>query len=287
MYKYLVLFIVVACCFVSKEVYAETQQAQQRLQRLDSRNNVQAQSALIDRHYMTNVFSSDSCDDTPPVVTTFFDTDPVVTLFYTWFDADPTDVFREEWHDPDGALLSVFEFVVGEGSENSCSLFWLLIAGGDDIETVPGTWEVKVFLNNELLFSENFTIIDTTPDTDDNKSFVFKCAGEMKRGPIVGLEKLTMNVGDTENCTLKLTNLEPGTEVNVSTQLRKIFGDAIELEPAEGVTDENGEIAITITAIEKGINWAAWAVPNDRGEFKFNKKTFDGGLAWGMFVQVK
>ncbi|MGR3319556.1 MAG: hypothetical protein ACUZ8O_13900 [Candidatus Anammoxibacter sp.] len=79
------------------------------------------------------------------------------------------------------------------------------------------------------------------------------------------MEKLTLNVGDTENCTLKLTNHEPGTEVNVSTLLRKLFGIAIEIEPLKSITDQNGKLEITITAIEEGINWAAWAVPDDRG----------------------
>ncbi|MGR3318235.1 MAG: hypothetical protein ACUZ8O_07105 [Candidatus Anammoxibacter sp.] len=136
----------------------------------------------------------------------------------------------------------------------------------------------------------NVDIDGIDDDGNDNvvgKSFTFNCEHSMERMFFFGLEKLTMNVGDAENCTLKLTNHEPGKTVNVATKLRKLFGSAIEIEPAEGVTDENGELEITITAIEKGINWAAWAVPNDRGKFKFNKKTYDTGLAWGMFVDVE
>ncbi|MGR3220415.1 MAG: hypothetical protein ACUZ8H_11470 [Candidatus Anammoxibacter sp.] len=130
---------------------------------------------------------------------------------------------------------------------------------------------------------------DDSDDEDDDvggKSFTFNCKHSMKRGPILRLETLTMNVGDTENCTLKLTNHEAGKTVEIATRLRKWFGSAIEVEPTSGVTDENGELDITITALRKGINWSAWAVPNDRGEFRFNKKTYDGGLAWGMFVKV-
>ncbi|MGR3317592.1 MAG: hypothetical protein ACUZ8O_03860 [Candidatus Anammoxibacter sp.] len=66
----------------------------------------------------------------------------------------------------------------------------------------------------------------------------------MKRGFFFGLETLTMEVGDTENCTLKLTNHEPGKTVEVSTLLRKGFMSAIKVEPARSVTDENGEIEI-------------------------------------------
>ncbi|MGR3317618.1 MAG: PKD domain-containing protein [Candidatus Anammoxibacter sp.] len=99
------------------------------------------------------------------------------------------------------------------------------------------------------------------------KSFTFVCENEFARGPIFGLEKLTMNVGDTESCTLKLTNHEPGKTVEVSLLLKKGFRSAVKVEPARSVTDEKGEIEITITAVRKGRDWAAWAVKNERGQF--------------------
>ena len=37
----------------------------------------------------------------------------------------------------------------------------------------------------------------------------------------------------------------------------------------------------------KGKDWAAWAVPDKKGRFMFNKKTYDNGLAWVMFVEMK
>lgn len=43
----------------------------------------------------------------------------------------------------------------------------------------------------------------------------------------------------------------------------------------------------TISAIEEGTDWIAWAVRNGKGEFEFNKKAYDSGTAWGMFVEVK
>ncbi|MGR3177529.1 MAG: MJ1477/TM1410 family putative glycoside hydrolase [Candidatus Anammoxibacter sp.] len=125
-------------------------------------------------------------------------------------------------------------------------------------------------------------------DTDTGgKSFTFNCEHSMKRGFFFGLERLTMNVGDTEDCTLKLTNNEPGRTVKIATKLMKLFGSAIEIEPSSGVTDENGELGITITAINKGTDWAAWAVKNDKEVFEFNKESYDAGLAWGMFVEVR
>ena len=146
--------------------------------------------------------------------------------------------------------------------------------------------------NNGRIRKVSFDQDDTGGDDSDDddvggKSFTFNCDHSMKRSFFLGLETLTMNVGDTENCTLKLTNHESGKTVEIATRLRKWFGSAIEVEPSSGVTDENGELKITITALRKGINWSAWAVPNENGKFMFNKKTYDTGLAWGMFVEVK
>ncbi|MGR3220068.1 MAG: hypothetical protein ACUZ8H_09670 [Candidatus Anammoxibacter sp.] len=132
--------------------------------------------------------------------------------------------------------------------------------------------------------STTSTTSTTLPTT---KSFTFNCEHSMKRGFFFGLETLTMNLGDTESCTLKLTNHEPDKTVEVSSQITNWFWSGIKIEPARSVTDENGELKITITAISKGTDWVAWAVPNDKGQFLFNMKTYDTGLAWGMFVEVK
>ena len=35
----------------------------------------------------------------------------------------------------------------------------------------------------------------------------------------------------------------------------------------------------------KGKDWAAWAVPDKKGRFMFNKKTYDNDLAWARKVQ--
>ncbi|MGR3317105.1 MAG: cohesin domain-containing protein, partial [Candidatus Anammoxibacter sp.] len=78
-----------------------------------------------------------------------------------------------------------------------------------------------------------------TPDVG-GKSFTFNCEHSMKRGSFFGLEKLTMNVGDTENCTLKLANHEIGKTVEISSLLRKGLRSSIKIEPARSVTDENG-----------------------------------------------
>ena len=140
----------------------------------------------------------------------------------------------------------------------------------------------------DVIESETTTVdVELKAEKDTTKSFLFSCEHGMERGSILGLETLNMNIGDTENCTLELTNHEPGKTVTIATLLREGFRSSIEIEPESGETDEEGKVDITITAIRKGKDWAAWAVPNDIGEFEFNKETYDTGLAWGMFVDVE
>lgn len=127
---------------------------------------------------------------------------------------------------------------------------------------------------------------DEEPPPDGGKSFTFNCSRSFKRGP-AGLETMILDLGDTESCTLKLTRLEPGTFIEVSTILRTGFRSSINVTPASGMTNENGEFEVTITAEQEGIDWVAWGVPNERGEISFNKKAYDSGKSWGMFVEVK
>ncbi len=124
-----------------------------------------------------------------------------------------------------------------------------------------------------------------TPDVG-GKSFTFKCNKDLQVG-FADIERLNLRLGENEHCVLKLTNLESGLPVEISSRLRKGLLPTIKIEPPRSITDANGEIEITITAIRKGIDWAEWTAPNDRGQFKFNKQSYDKGLAWGMFVEVK
>lgn len=127
--------------------------------------------------------------------------------------------------------------------------------------------------------SEPFAIVKT-------KSFEFRCEDELEQW-LFGLEKLVMNLGNEQSCILKLTRLEPGAPLEISTNLRRGRMASIEVSPIRGIADENGGLEFTITAINEGIDWISWAVPNSEGEFEFTKEAYDEGRAWGMFVEVK
>ena len=137
------------------------------------------------------------------------------------------------------------------------------------------------------VIADSPTPAPTATPRPTGKSFTFNCESSLRNRFFTGLETLTMNIGDTENCTLKLTKPEAGKKIEVALLLKKGFRSAIRVEPNKGITDDNGELKIIITAIQKGRDWTAWSVSNERGRFKFNKKAYDTGLAWGMFVEVK
>lgn len=129
---------------------------------------------------------------------------------------------------------------------------------------------------------------EQTPAPDDNKSFTFKCRQHTLIAGKKGVfEKMILNLGENEQCTVTLTNLEPEVSVEFSTFLRSGRSTSIQVSPENGVTDSNGQMEFTISAIEKGTDWIAWAVRNENGEFEFSKSAYDDGTAWGMFVEVK
>ena len=95
-----------------------------------------------------------------------------------------------------------------------------------------------------------------------------------------------MELEEKQRCVLKLTMVEPGTQVKIATNVQPGSKPSIIVEPINGFTDESGMTGFSITAINKGIDGVSWAVPNETGEFEFNKKAYNERLAWGMFVKV-
>lgn len=128
-----------------------------------------------------------------------------------------------------------------------------------------------------------------TPIPDETpvpKLFHINCKSNLQDGPR-GLETLVLELGKGEGCVLRLSHFEPGTAVEVTTNLRTGVRQSIEVEPTAGITDEHGELGFTIRAIERGIDWVAWAIADEDGGFKFDKDAYESGRAWGMFVEVR
>ena len=118
------------------------------------------------------------------------------------------------------------------------------------------------------------------------KLFTLNCSNNLQTGA-AGLEKLVLGLGEDEKCVLKLTHLEPGVPIEVKTNLMKSSQSPIKVNPESEITDSNGEIEFTISAVSSGEDWIEWAVLNENGEFDFSKEAYDAGTAWGMFVEVR
>ena len=152
---------------------------------------------------------------------------------------------------------------------------------------VPGesTNEIMVIMD------DTDVLITPTPDVDpiptpSGKQFVFNCNSDLVKGNY-GIERLVLELDSNESCILKLANLKPGALVEISTNMQPGRKLSIDVEPLKGMTDENGALEFTVSAIRKGIDWVAWAVKNDNGKFDFSKKAYKTGFAWGMFVEVR
>lgn len=220
---------------------------------------------------------------------------PYQTVFARWSfsfpDADFSDSTVFMLSDGKRISVDIAKTEVGFG-ENS--IVWIPSKMNDENDwPKPGsdtTYSVTVDgvkVNGEVRkFTYNVTIFDPFSADTTGKSFTFNCAKDL-RNSFAGLEKMMLKLGGNETCTIKLTQIEPGTHVEILSNLRTGFKSSIQVDPVDGVTNENGELEIVISAIGRGVDWVSWAVPSLKGEFEFDKKAYDTGRAWGMFVEVQ
>ena len=140
--------------------------------------------------------------------------------------------------------------------------------------------------NNVIVIKDDAVNLRSKTFSSVGRSFTVNCNDKLQTGA-AGLEKLVLNSGEEERCVLKLTHLEPGFPIEVSTNLMKGSPSAIKVNPEMGITDANGELEFTISAVRSGEDWIEWAALNENGEFDFSKEAYEAGTAWGMFVEVR
>ena len=80
---------------------------------------------------------------------------------------------------------------------------------------------------------------------------------------------------------------QPLEGVHVTANLKTGNKVSVKIDRAQGLTNRNGEIEFTITALKTGLDWIAWAIPDGNNNIEFNKAAYDNGIAWGMFVNVR
>ncbi len=121
-----------------------------------------------------------------------------------------------------------------------------------------------------------------TDTPDPGKRFLFECDKPVTFGP-AGIETLTLNVGETVSCVLKLTG---DGDRNITNVVRG--NDSV----VSIVSDEetvDGELVVEIEGEEPGMVWAAWGIVKpQRGlrRNRFDKVDFDETNAWGFVIEV-
>lgn len=94
--------------------------------------------------------------------TSFSSEDREVVAFMNFENLSGKNKIRYDWHDPDGNLyVSSGSFPLKTASGyyiKKTSAWHRLVLKGDDAAELPGTWAVKVYVNNDLASSKTFTL---------------------------------------------------------------------------------------------------------------------------------
>lgn len=214
------------------------------------------------------------------------DCDKLSAAFVCWFISRDFDDFWESdlQFEPSAPIIRFWKdsgLYDGEGNSRPSLTIWRQYLAMQHINTTPVPTSTPT-----PTFTPELTPTPTATPDIGGKAFTFRCNKKLQSGS-VSFERLVLKLGENEQCTLKLTNLEPGVAVEISSQLRKGVMSAIKIEPSRSFTDANGELEVTITSLHKGVDWVAWAVKNDKGKFEFSKSSYNEGYAWGMFVEIQ
>lgn len=129
-----------------------------------SDNNIRAFShfnivkSLMSDQSAKDLISSGSCA-TPKEKTTYLDTDPFALVWFLFNNGVKEDVFKLEWYAPDGTLNGTLNLTLDAGK--GCG--WASMSLDGTGPTPLGQWNVQMFINDEFLFTETFTI-ESAPD---------------------------------------------------------------------------------------------------------------------------
>lgn len=122
-----------------------------------------------------------------------------------------------------------------------------------------------------------------------DKKFIVKFDKKLNK-PTEELNLLSLKIGETVRCTLianrnRINNNDQ--PIKVSTILNTGKKVSINVIPNSGLLDKQGEFMFTLRAIALGIDWVAWSINNSDKAHKPEKRDYDEGNAWGIFVEVR
>lgn len=220
--------------------YAQALDMQSRITNLKEIDNIQIQSLpfTVIEHLTTGIspddFNFDGCI-TPPEKIIFWDTDPRATVWFNFQDAVTGDILKGEWYTPDGDLFLADQVTLTSPvfspfptNIDGC-LFAPINIKGTDVASQLGEWDVKIYRNDELLFTETFTIeedinensIPESPTlvSPENKSNVSGTSVTFRWNPAFNATKyfLAVNTDESFNATAFVwEEIENVTEKTVS-----------------------------------------------------------------------
>ena len=127
------------------------------------------------------------------------------------------------------------------------------------------------------------------PPPKDGKKIMLECENNVINKP-GDIEIITLKLGESISCKLIVHQslvVNSKNSIKIATELKQGDKSSVNLNTKNGITNKKGELEITLTATDKGIDWIGWSLADKKGNFKFNKKAYGSGNAWGIFVLVK
>jgi len=232
------------------------------ISKFDSRLSDSANSStqfFVVEHLMTYFSDEDfkgeySSGKTPPKKTTFLNTDTCVSQWFSYQKATVGDTAKWEWYAPDGALYltwsDTYSYVNGW-------FYSYIYINGYSASSKLGQWQVKVYRNDSLLFTENFTIQkDTSSPTPTPASTPTPTTEVYKDGSISILsidppEGTVLTIGKTYTFTVTanydfktatpkkvgVLAYDPKTSENLDDQTQN----------SVSVTSQTGEATVSVT----------------------------------------
>ncbi|MGR3218530.1 MAG: endo alpha-1,4 polygalactosaminidase [Candidatus Anammoxibacter sp.] len=114
-----------------------------------------------------------------------------------------------------------------------------------------------------------------TPAPNGGKNFTFKCENSKVR-KFGRIEVMSLEIGEIMHCTLAVNNDLININdvgIRVSTELKTGNKVSIKVNPLDSITGDNGELEITITAIDKGTDRVSRAIADKDGNLEVQYKS--------------
>lgn len=157
-------------------------------------------------------------------------------------------------------------------------------------KSAPVTTATSSNTNTPNLIVENPTPTPMQiPPPKDGKKITLECEKKVinKLGE---LEVISLNLGESISCKLIVHQslvVNNKNSIKIATELKQGDKPSVNVNTKNGIANKNGELAITLTGTDKGIDWIGWTLADKKGDFKFSQKAYGSGNAWGIFVLVK